>query len=78
MSEYEKINAGVKNSMAERRKKAVKRIVLVILGVLLALAAFVGLKLIHFISLDFMVILMAVAVCTGAFKIGYVSAGIKF
>ena len=78
MSEYEKINAGVKLSMAARRKESIKRIILVLVGVIVALAAFIGLKAIGFISFDFMVILMAIAVCAGAFKTGYIWHDIKF
>ena len=78
MSDYEKINAGVKQSISARRKAAIKRIALVVLGVLLAMAFFVGLKAIGFISLTFMVILMAIAVCIGAFKTGWVCRDIKF
>lgn len=78
MSEFDKINAGAKLQMAARRKAAVKGIILVVLGVLVAMAVFIGLKAIGFISLDFMVILMAIAVCTGAFKIGYIWHEIKF
>lgn len=78
MSDYEKINAGVKLSISARRKAAVKRIILVVLGVLLAMAFFVGLKAIGFISLTFMVILMSIAVCIGAFKAGWIFRDIKF
>ena len=78
MSEYEKINAGVKVSLAERRRNAIKRIILTVSLVSALLAAFIGLEIIGFISFTFMVILMACAVCSGAFKIGYIWHDIKF
>ena len=78
MSDFEKINAGVKQSISARRKAATKRIALVVLCVLLAMAFFIGLKAIGFISLTFMVILMAIAVCIGAFKTGWICRDIKF
>lgn len=78
MSELDKLNAGVKLSMAARRKAAVARIAITVLWVLAALGVFIGLQAIHFISLVFMVILMAIAVCVGTFKIGYIWHDIKF
>ena len=78
MCNYEKINENVKAQITARRHEAIKRIVVVILKVLLALGAIVGLKAIGFINGTFMVILMAVAVCVGAFKTGYISRDIKY
>lgn len=78
MSEYEKINAGVKQSMSTRRTEAIKRIVLELVKVLLAIAACIGLKAIGFISAMFLVILVAIIVCVGAFKSGYICRDIKF
>lgn len=78
MSEYEKINAGAKLAMSARRKKAIKRVIFVLVSVLVALAALVGLKAIGFISAEFLVILVAITVCTGAFKTGYIWRDIKF
>lgn len=78
MSEYEKINAGVKLSVTARRKEAVKGIILTLFWVVVALAAFIGLKAIGFISFEFMVVLMLIAVCAGAFKTGYIWHDIKF
>lgn len=78
MSDYEKINANVKTNVSDRRNKAIKRIVTVLLKVLLTMGAIVGLKAIGFISGTFMVILMAVAICGGTFKIGYISRDIQF
>ena len=78
MSDYEKINASVKTSVNDRRNEAIKQIIAVLAKVLLALGAFIGLKAIGFISGTFMGILMAVAVCVGAFKTGYISRDIKY
>ena len=78
MSDFEKINSNVKVQMSARRKDATKRIVVVLLKLLLALGAIVGLNAIGFISNMFMVILVAVAVCVGAFKTGYIWRDIKF
>lgn len=78
MSEYEKINAGVKLSMAARRKEAIKRVIFVLVSALVALVALVGLKAIGFISTEFLVILVAITICTGAFKTGYIWRDIKF
>ena len=78
MSDYEKINANVKANVIERRKEAIKQIVVVLLKALLALGVFVGLEAIGFISGAFMFILMAVAVVYGAFQVGAISRDIKF
>lgn len=78
MSDYERINANVKTNVADRRHEAIKRIVGELSKVLLALGAIGGLKAIGFISAVFMVILMAVAICVGAYKIGYISRDIKY
>lgn len=78
MSEYEKINAGVKTQMAARRKQAVKRIILVAVLLLVALAAIAGLEAIGFISWTFAIILASVSVCISAFKLGWICRDIKF
>ncbi len=78
MSDYEKINAKVKTNVIDIRHEAIKRIIVELLKVLLAMGAFIGLKAIGFISGTFMVILIAVAVCVGAFKTGYISRDIKY
>lgn len=78
MSDYEKINAKVKVQMSARRHEAIKGIVVVLLKLLFALGAFVGLKAIGFISGTFAIILMAVAVCVATFKTGYICRDIKF
>ena len=78
MSEFEKLNTDVKQRIVERRKSAVVRIAITVLLVLAALGVFIGLWVIHFISLLFMVILMAIAVCVGTFKVGYFWHDIKF
>lgn len=78
MSDYEKINAGVKLSVSARRKEAIKRVIGVLGLVLVALAALVGLEAIGFISTTFLVILVAITICVGAFKTGYIWRDIKF
>lgn len=78
MSEYEKINLRVKEQNFSRRKQAFKRIILVLAAVLGAMASFIGLKAIGFISVTFMVILIAVSICIGAFKLGWICRDIKF
>ena len=78
MSDYEKINATVKTNVADRRQQAIKQIIAVLIKVLLALGVVIGLKAIGFISGTFMVILMAVAICVGTFKAGYISRDIKY
>ena len=78
MSDYEKINAHVKEPMCARRHEAIRRIVVVVLKLLVALGAFFGLKAIGFISETFAVILTAVAVCVATFQTGYIWRDIKF
>ena len=78
MSEYEKINTSVKCQMVARRREATKRIVILLVKALLALVAFIGLEAIGFISTTFMVILMAIAICSGAFNAGWICRDIKF
>lgn len=78
MSELERINAGAKAQMSVRRKEAIKRVILELAKVLLAIAAFVGLEAIGFISAMFLVILVAITICVGAFKVGYICRDIKF
>ena len=78
MSEYEKINANVKAQMAVRRTEAIKRIIVVLVALIVALGAFIGLKAIGFINITFMVILASITICTAAFKTGYIWHDIKF
>ncbi len=78
MSDYEKINANVKAQMSARRNEAIKRIILVMVTLIVTLGAFIGLKAIGFISSTFMVILSSLAICTAAFKAGWISRDIKF
>lgn len=78
MSDYEKINANVKAQVATRRKEAIKKIIFVLVAVLSALCGFAILQGIGFISITFAVILVAIAVCVGAFKTGYIWHDIKF
>ena len=78
MSEYEKINANVKVQMAVRRQEAIKRIILVLVALIVAMGAFIGLKAIGFISGTFAVILASITICIAAFKTGYIWHDIKF
>lgn len=78
MSEYEKINVRVKEQISARRRFAIIRIVLVLATVLACMGAFIGLNAIGFISDTFMVILISIAICIGAFKSGYICRDIKF
>ena len=78
MSELEKINVKVKEQKSARRHEAIKRIVVILLKLLLALCVVFGLKAIGFISGMFAVILTAVAVCVGTFKLGCIWNDIKF
>ena len=78
MSDYEKINCKVKEQMAARRTEAIKRIVLVMVALVFALGAFIGLWAIRFISGTFLLILSSISVCTAAFKAGWISRDIKF
>ena len=78
MSELERINENMKAQINARRHEAIKRIVKVLLKLLVALCAVAGLKAIGFINGTFAVILMAVAVCVGTFKTGYIWRDIKF
>lgn len=78
MSEFEKINVSAKVQMAAMRKEAIKRVILELAKVLLAIGVFVGLEAIGFISTMFLVILAAITICVGAFKTGYICRDIKF
>lgn len=78
MSDYENINARVKIQRECWRKEAFKRLALLLAKVMLAVLVFVGLQYIGFINLIFMVILISLAVCIGAFKAGWISRDIKF
>lgn len=78
MSEYEKINFKVKAQVSARRREAIKKIILVCGLVLVALVAITGLEAIGFISITFAIILAAITVWAGAFKIGYIWRDIKF
>lgn len=77
MSEFEMLNQKTKAWKAAMRKETVKAIVRLFFIVLAVALAFIGLYLIGFISLLFMVILISIAVCTGAFHAGRISIGYK-
>ena len=77
MSEYENLNAKVKTNMAARRKETIKSIVILLVKVLVVIAIFFGLATIGFISAVFMVILVAITICIGAFNAGRIWSGYK-
>ena len=77
MSDYEKINVRVKEQKAARKTWAAKKLA-VLLAIVLAVAlAFLGLEFIGFISELFLVILIAITICVGSFKAGYICRDIK-
>ena len=78
MSDYEKLNVRVKGQIEYWRKEAFKRLTFLLVKVAIAVLFFVGLQYIGFINLTFMLILISLAVCTGAFKAGWISRDIKF
>ena len=78
MSDYEKLNAGVKANVVNRRKSAFGKVAILVMWLAIAIGAFLGLEAISFISNLFMVILISISVCVCAFKIGYVWHDIKF
>ena len=77
MSEFEMLNQKTEAKKAAMRKETVKAIVRLSFIVLAVVLAFYGLLLIGFISDLFMVILISIAVCTGAFHAGRISIGYK-
>ena len=77
MSDYEKINARVKSQREYWRNTAFKRLALLLAKLAIAVLVFVGLQYIGFINLIFMVILISLAVCIGAFKAGWICRDIK-
>ena len=78
MSDYGRINANVKSNIADKRHQAIKQIIAVLFKVLLTFGVVIGLKAIGFISESFMVILIAISIVVGAYKVGSISCDIKF
>ena len=78
MSEYKEIFAHRDAQNTAKRRETIKKIIVVLLKILCALGAIVGLEAITFISGTFAVILVAVAVCVGTFNIGYIWNEIKY
>lgn len=70
MSDYEMNNQKIAVKKAAMRKETIKSLVTLLAIVLVVVLAFVGLEYIGFISELFMVILIAITVCTGAFNAG--------
>ena len=70
MSEYENINQKIVANKASMRKEIVKVLEKLLAIVLAVILVVVGLNFIGFISDEFMVILLSITVCTGAFNAG--------
>lgn len=77
MSDYEMMNQRIAAQKAARRKDALRRLAFTLAIVLVVMLAFVGLEYIGFISELFMVILIAITLCTGAFNAGRIWNGYK-
>ena len=78
MSDYEAMMIRNAQKKAERRKDALRRLVITMAVVLAVILGFVGLEWIGFISRAFMVILLAATVCVGAFKAGYIWRDVRW
>ena len=77
MSEYENLNAKIKTQMAARRKEIIKYTSILLAKVLVVIAIFYGLNAITFISAEFMLILVFITICIGAFNAGRIWSGFK-
>ena len=77
MSDFEILNRKVAAQKAARRKDTLRRLAFMLVIVLVIVLAFVGLEYIGFISDLFMVILISITVCTGAFHAGRIWNGFK-
>ena len=77
MSEYENFNAKVKTNMASRRKAIIKDTNILLVTVLVTIAIFYGLNAITFISAEFMLILVFITICIGAFNAGRIWSDYK-
>lgn len=75
MSDFEQ---KVTRNVADKRLRGVLRILLQMLYAALAMAAFIGLERIGFISWEFLWILMGSAAMWAAFQAGRISTDIKF
>lgn len=78
MSDYEKINANVKANVNAHRNEAIKKLVILLVNALMAIAIVTGLEAIGFINDAFWLILIAVTICATAFKAGGIWNDIKF
>ena len=77
MSDYEMFNRKVAANKAARRKGTLRKLAFMLVVVLVVALAFVGLEYIGFISDLFMVILISITVCAGAFHAGRIWNGFK-
>ena len=75
MSDYEMLNRRVAEKKAARRKDALIRLAYLLGVVLAVMLVFVGLELIGFISMPFMVILVSGTALVGAFHAGRIWNG---
>ena len=78
MSDYEAMMIRNAKQRAIRRKSALKRLALTLTVVLVVILSIVGLERIGFISSVFMVILLAVTMCVGAFKSGNIWRDVRW
>ena len=78
MSDYEAMMIRNAKQRAIRRKDALRRLALTMAVVLAVILAFVGLEWIGFISRAFMVILLAITMCFGAFKAGNIWRDVRW
>ena len=77
MSDFERINQKIAVQKAAMRQETIKRLAKLLAIVLVVVLVFVGLEYIGFISDLFMVILIAITVCAGAFNAGRIWNGFK-
>ena len=70
MSDYEMLNQRVAAKKAARRRDTFRRLAFSLVIVLAVLLALLGLEYIGFISGCFLVILMIITICSGAFHAG--------
>lgn len=77
MSDYEMLNQRVAAKKAARRKDALRRLAYMLTIILAAVVLLWVLAYIGFISKLFLVILISITVCTGAFNAGRIWNGFK-
>lgn len=75
---YEMVNQKIAAQKAVWRKDALRRLAFTLAIVLAVALAFFCLEYVGFISEAFLVILIAITICVGSFKAGYICRDIKF